>query len=116
MSRLRIVVVMLAVAFATPVEAQAPCPSSEIGDVMRDPAVQDALERAGRGAREGQADEHEEGRDIYQCRVAKGDGSYSYRTEVRPWEPGSMDGVSGGDFPTADGSCRHVATYHTHPG
>jgi hypothetical protein len=111
-----IVSVMAAYVLARPLAALAQCPSSHVDDVLNDPVVQDALDRAWDASDEGTPGEHEEGGDIYQCREANADGSYSYRTEIRPWPPGTSEGIAPSRTPTMTGPCRFVATYHTHPG
>jgi hypothetical protein len=118
MTRRRGLIAVLAVAYtlARPIAALAQCPSPDIEDVLRDEAVQDALDRAWRDSHEGTEGEHEEGGDIYQCREALGDGAYRYYTDIRPWPPGTSEDIDGGRWPVSDSTCRHVGTYHTHPG
>jgi hypothetical protein len=114
--RALIVSTVAAYTLGSPIASLAQCPSSNVNDVLNDPVVQDALDRAWRDSHEGYEDEHEEGGDILQCREANADGSYSYRTEIRPWPSGESGDIAPGDLPPAGGPCRFVATYHTHPG
>ncbi len=97
--------------------AQGACPSSNVSDVLKDPAVQAALDRAWSDSHEGQPDEHEEGGWIYQCRMPNViDGTYRYYTEIQRWPSGTVDGIHETSPRSGDEACRLVADFHTHPG
>jgi len=115
----QIIIVALTSILANPwaAAAQGACPSSNVSDVLKDPVVQAALDRAWTDSHEGQPDEHEEGGWIYQCRMPNVlDGTYRYHTEVRPWPPGTVDGIFETPPRSGDEACRLVADFHTHPG
>lgn len=93
------------------------CPSFTVADVINDPVVQDALDQAWADSLEGTPDEHEEGGWVQQCRQPAGTGGgYSYYTQIIPWAPGDVDSMPDPGPPPQDGSCRTVASFHTHPG
>ena len=96
------------------------CPSKDIRDIMKDPVVKAALDKAWVDSMEGTPNETEAGGVVEQCRgtdpstrkrgyytrirwaTASGGGRDSLNYNIRPDSPG--------------GRCRTVALFHTHPG
>ncbi len=113
-----------AIAFlAAPMQAQTyspNCPSTDVSDIMKDPVVQAALDKAWVASEEGTADEHEEGGVIEQCRGNDpSTNKRGYYTRVRKARSsgGTRDSLDYTIRPDSPGGrCRTVAIFHTHPG
>ncbi len=112
-NRLVLFLFVSATAFANAVQAMG-CPSAKISDVMNNPIVASAMDTAWSNSKEGTAEEHIEGFNIYQCYNPLAVDGNIHTTQI-DWGDGSATSIT---YPSnrESSACRLVGNFHTHPG
>lgn len=108
--------IILLMALASAIWAQAGWPDAPTADdMLADDTVSDAIEDAWTDSQaDNQANRHEEGGWIIQCRE-HGDTGDIYSFQVYRVPAGDRDGIAPGNPPDVGEDCRVVGFFHTHP-